>query len=156
VGRHAAAIPPTVIHAPAFGNAGHTFPAPKMKTWRTRVISRSDDPVSPILPHDIENVRDLTQLLHNARHGDPVAEERLMECIYKELHQLATRFLSGERPDHTLQPTALVNEAYLKLFGKKAAPGKIGSAREFDEVQAGVGFVNGVISVHSAVCETST
>jgi RNA polymerase sigma-70 factor (ECF subfamily) len=114
--------PPTVIHAPAFGNAGHTFPAPKMKTWRTRVISRSDDPVSPILPHDIENVRDITQLLHGARHGDPVAEERLMECIYSELHQLATKFLSGERVDHTLQPTALVNEAYLKLFGKKVTP----------------------------------
>ena len=87
-----------------------------MKTRRTRVISRSDDPLSPILPHDKENVRDITRLLHNARHGDPVAEERLMESIYSELHQLATRFLSAERPDHTLQATALVNEAYLKVL----------------------------------------
>lgn len=87
------------------------------------MISRFHDPVFPFLPHDhIENVRDITRLLHNARHGDPIAEERLMECIYSELHHLATRFLSGERPDHTLQPTALVNEAYLKLFGKKATP----------------------------------
>ena len=62
------------------------------------------------------------QLLHGARHGDPVAEERLMESIYSELHQLAAKFLSGERVDHTLQPTALVNEAYLKLFGKKVTP----------------------------------
>jgi hypothetical protein len=51
-------------------------------------------------------VRDITQLLHNARHGDPVAEERLMESIYSELHRLASRFLSAERPDHTLQATA--------------------------------------------------
>ena len=69
-----------------------------------------------------KNVRDITQLLHNARHGDPVAEERLMESIYSELHRLAARFLAAERPDHTLQATALVNEAYLKLFGKKVTP----------------------------------
>src|ERR1035441_7894890 len=92
-----AAIPPTVIHAPGFGNAGHTFPAPEMKTWRTRVTSRSDDPVSPFLPHDKENVRDITQLLRGARHGDPVAEERLMESIYTELHQLAAKFLSDRK-----------------------------------------------------------
>ena len=67
-------------------------------------------------------LRDITQLLHNARRGDSAAEQQLMDCIYQELHVLATRFLSNERADHTLQPTALVNEAYLKLFGKKATP----------------------------------
>ena len=83
---------------------------------KRRVTISLNDPVSAILPHDKENVRDITRLLHNARHGDPVAEERLMESIYSELHQLATRFLSAERPDHTLQATELVNEAYLKVL----------------------------------------
>lgn len=61
---------------------------------------------------------DITQLLIKARTGDVSAEEQLMTQIYGELHHLAVRFLSNERSDHTLQPTALVNEAYLKLFGK--------------------------------------
>ncbi len=65
---------------------------------------------------------DITQLLYDARQGEPEAEERLLERIYSELHKLAARHLSGERGGHTLQPTALVNEAYLKLFGTKATP----------------------------------
>ena len=63
-------------------------------------------------------MHDITQLLHNAQQRKPNAEELLMEHIYNELHHLAVRFLSAERPDHTLQPSALVNEAYLKLFGR--------------------------------------
>jgi len=62
---------------------------------------------------------DITKLLHAASRGDRDAEDLLLEQIYGELHQLALRFLSAERPGHTLQPSALVNEAYLKLFGKK-------------------------------------
>jgi RNA polymerase sigma-70 factor (ECF subfamily) len=65
-------------------------------------------------------MQDITQLIHDARRGEPNAEDLLMERIYGELHQLAKRLLHAERPDHTLQPSALVNEAYLKLFGKKA------------------------------------
>ena len=65
-------------------------------------------------------MRDITELLHQARRGEQQAEDLLLERIYSELHQLATRFLSSERPDHTLQASALVNEAYLKLFGKKS------------------------------------
>lgn len=64
-------------------------------------------------------MRDITKLLHEARRGEGPAEQLLMERIYGELHQLAARFLSAERPDHTLQASALVNEAYLKLFGSK-------------------------------------
>lgn len=67
-------------------------------------------------------MHDITELLDNARRGDSEAEDRLMERIYSELHQLAARFLSAERSDHTMQATALVNEAYLKLFGKKVTP----------------------------------
>jgi RNA polymerase sigma factor (TIGR02999 family) len=64
-------------------------------------------------------VADITKLLHAASHGDRDAEDLLLEHIYGELHQLASRFLASERPGHTLQPSALVNEAYLKLFGRK-------------------------------------
>ena len=51
----------------------------------------------------------VTQLLGSWRSGDDAARERLIQVVYDELHRL------GERPDHTLQPTALVNEAYLRL-----------------------------------------
>jgi RNA polymerase sigma factor (TIGR02999 family) len=68
----------------------------------------------------IDNVSDITQLLQKAAQGEQKARDLLVEHIYGELHQIALRFLSAERPDHTLQASALVNEAYLKLFGAKA------------------------------------
>jgi RNA polymerase sigma factor (TIGR02999 family) len=57
------------------------------------------------------------QLLRLAAQGDKAAEEELMPRLYGELHRLAMNYLSRERPDHTLQPTALVNEAYLRIMG---------------------------------------
>ena len=59
-------------------------------------------------------------LLDRARAGDAAACEALLPLVYQELRQIAARHLRRERPDHTLQPTALVNEAYLKLFGPGA------------------------------------
>lgn len=50
------------------------------------------------------------------RAGDGPAREMLIEVVYKELHRIARGYLRKERSDHTLQPTALVNEAYVKLF----------------------------------------
>jgi RNA polymerase sigma factor (TIGR02999 family) len=58
---------------------------------------------------------DITRLLAELRDGDREAESRLAHLVYKELHRLAKRRMFGERPDHTLQPTALVNEAFLRL-----------------------------------------
>jgi RNA polymerase sigma factor (TIGR02999 family) len=58
---------------------------------------------------------DVTQLLLAWSEGEETALEKLTPLIYKELHQLARRYMSRERPDHTLQATALVNEAYLRL-----------------------------------------
>jgi RNA polymerase sigma-70 factor, ECF subfamily len=58
------------------------------------------------------SVHDITQLLHDARRGEHKAEDLLLERIYSELHDLAVGFLSAERPDHTLQASALVNEAF--------------------------------------------
>jgi RNA polymerase sigma factor (TIGR02999 family) len=62
-------------------------------------------------------VNDFTRLLEEAGSGDPAAGERLAERLYAELRTLARREMANERPDHTLQPTALVHEAYLRLMG---------------------------------------
>jgi RNA polymerase sigma-70 factor (ECF subfamily) len=64
---------------------------------------------------DSEPQHDVTQILHDWSGGDPKAPERLMPHVYDELRRLARSFLSRERGGHTLQPTALVNEAYLRL-----------------------------------------
>lgn len=54
-------------------------------------------------------------MLAELRGGNIAAEPHLIELAYDELHRLAARYLRSERKDHTLQPTALVNEAYIKL-----------------------------------------
>jgi RNA polymerase sigma factor (TIGR02999 family) len=54
-------------------------------------------------------------LLANWQAGDQKALEALVPLVYNELHGLARHYLRGERPDHTLQTTALINEAYLRL-----------------------------------------
>ncbi len=56
-------------------------------------------------------------LLASWRDGDEHARDRLFPLLYQELHQAAARLLSRERPGHTLQPTALVNEVFLKMTG---------------------------------------
>ena len=61
----------------------------------------------------------ITQLLIDWGNGDQAALEKLMPLVYTELRRLATNYLRRERMGHTLQPTALVNEAYLKLVGQK-------------------------------------
>jgi RNA polymerase sigma factor (TIGR02999 family) len=61
----------------------------------------------------------VTEVLRAWRGGDPDALERLAPLVYDELHRLARVFFRGERPGHTLQPTALVNEAYLKLVDQR-------------------------------------
>jgi RNA polymerase sigma-70 factor, ECF subfamily len=56
------------------------------------------------------------QLFARLRTGDASALSELTPTLYNELHRIASRHMRGERSDHTLQPTALVHEAYLKLF----------------------------------------
>jgi RNA polymerase sigma factor (TIGR02999 family) len=58
---------------------------------------------------------EVTSLLHALRHGDRAAEDRLFSLVYAELHRLARSYMRRERPNHTLQPTALINEAYMRL-----------------------------------------
>jgi RNA polymerase sigma factor (TIGR02999 family) len=57
-----------------------------------------------------------TELLRAWSQGDGSALDRLMPLVYKELHRLARHYMRQERPDHTLQATSLVNEAYLRLI----------------------------------------
>ena len=57
-----------------------------------------------------------TTLLLDWRNGNPSAGEELLGVIYKDLRRLAARYLRQERSDHTLQPTALVHELYLRVF----------------------------------------
>jgi RNA polymerase sigma factor (TIGR02999 family) len=64
---------------------------------------------------------DVSQLLERHRGGDPDAVNQLVPLLYGELRKLAAYYLRVERPDHTLQPTALVHEAYLKLVGEAGA-----------------------------------
>jgi RNA polymerase sigma factor (TIGR02999 family) len=61
------------------------------------------------------NPEQVSQLLDQMKEGDESAAERLMPLVYAEFRALAARYLKRERANHTLQPTALVNEAYLKL-----------------------------------------
>jgi RNA polymerase sigma-70 factor (ECF subfamily) len=58
---------------------------------------------------------DVTLLLRAMKNGDEHAAEQLLPLVYNELHRLAKSYMRRERPDHTLQPTALINEAYLRL-----------------------------------------
>jgi RNA polymerase sigma-70 factor (ECF subfamily) len=60
----------------------------------------------------------VTQLLKAMKEGDAQAAESLLPLIYAELHRLAKAYMRRERADHTLQATALINEAYLRLVGE--------------------------------------
>src|SRR5689334_19812673 len=65
-------------------------------------------------------MHDVTRLLDAAAAGDPHAAGRLLPLVYDELRRLAAQRLARERPGQTLQPTALVHEAYLRLVGADA------------------------------------
>jgi RNA polymerase sigma factor (TIGR02999 family) len=62
-------------------------------------------------------MNDVTQILSAIEQGDPKAAERLLPLVYDELRRLAVQRLAHEKPGQTLQPTALVHEAYLRLVG---------------------------------------
>ena len=62
-------------------------------------------------------MNEVTQLLDAIRHGDPHAADQLLPLVYDELRRLAARKLDHESAGQTLEPTALVHEAYLRLVG---------------------------------------
>ena len=77
-----------------------------MRTCRARAVARLDR---------MSSADDFTALLVAWRAGDQGARDRLVGIVYPELRAIARRQLANERGDHTLQPTALVNEAYMRL-----------------------------------------
>jgi RNA polymerase sigma factor (TIGR02999 family) len=64
---------------------------------------------------------EVTRILNTIEHGDPAAAAKLLPLVYDELRRLAARHLRGEKPGQTLQPTALVHEAFLRLVGAAKA-----------------------------------
>ncbi|MGI8470140.1 MAG: sigma-70 family RNA polymerase sigma factor [Pyrinomonadaceae bacterium] len=67
-----------------------------------------------------ENTHEVTEILQKWREGDSKAAERLFPLVYDELKRQARAYLRRERPNHTLQPTALVHEAYLRMVDRTA------------------------------------
>ena len=63
---------------------------------------------------------DVTRILHAVQQGDPTAAEQLLPLVYEELRKLASARMANEAAGHTLQPTALVHEAWLRLAGHDA------------------------------------
>ena len=80
--------------------------------------------------------KEITDLLIHAGRGDPHAYQELVKRVYDELRGLARNYLRHERPDHTLEPTALVHEAYLRLVDQKRAQWK--NRAQFFRVAAGM------------------
>jgi len=70
-------------------------------------------------PNPVTHMSEITDLLDQMSGDDPRATSELMERVYAELHRLAAGYMRRERGDHTLQTTALVHEAYLRLIGQR-------------------------------------
>jgi RNA polymerase sigma-70 factor, ECF subfamily len=66
-----------------------------------------------------EAVGEVTQMLGRWRNGDPEVLEGLIPLVYSQLHLIARGYMRREREDHTLQPTALVNEVYMRLLNQR-------------------------------------
>jgi RNA polymerase sigma factor (TIGR02999 family) len=69
------------------------------------------------MPPEPARADTVSRLLDDARRGDEAALGRLLPLLYAELREIAGRHMRRERPDHTLQPTALVHEAFLRMAG---------------------------------------
>lgn len=87
---------------------GTTVPRATTNTSRSPAATVSD-PTAP------ENAAEVTRLLRSWRGGDRQALDQLMPLVYAELRAMAARYMSQERQGHTFQPTALVNEAFIRL-----------------------------------------
>src|SRR4051794_22692127 len=79
---------------------------------RSALLARGPAPGYP------RGMADVTRLLDDAAAGDRRAAADLLPLVYDELRGLAAARMAAEAPDHTLQPTALVHEAYLRLVGR--------------------------------------
>jgi RNA polymerase sigma factor (TIGR02999 family) len=87
---------------------------------RSAVVDGGELQLQWLVEHPMANPGEVTAMLAEIGRGQSEALPRLVPLVYQELKRLAAHFLQDERPGHTLQPTALVNEAYLRLAGQKA------------------------------------
>src|SRR5262245_60466861 len=94
---------------PLSGAALSGEPAPLRAAWRTGRAIKGECPMSEV-----------SRLLSNAGSGDSDAAAQLFQLVYDDLRRLAAHRLAHESPGQTLEPTALVHEAYLRLLGDKA------------------------------------
>src|SRR4029079_17702439 len=88
----------------------------RTKQLRVRLYSSS---LTSIATRMTESSNEVTQLLVAWGNGDQAALEQLMPLVYSELHRLAHRHIKKERPGHTLQTSALLNEAFLRLVDQR-------------------------------------
>jgi RNA polymerase sigma factor (TIGR02999 family) len=84
-----------------------------LASWSPLASSNTEGAIETPSTHEI------TQLLVAWNNGDAVALDQLTPLVHRELHRIARRYMAAERPDHILQTTALVNEAYLRLIDWK-------------------------------------
>lgn len=91
--------------------------------------TRSRSPLTYVA--DFASMSDVTQIIDAIEAGDPCAQNQLLEAAYQELHGVASRMMAQERAGHTLQPTALIHEAYLKMTGPSGCPPDWQSRKHF-------------------------
>src|SRR5258708_3161821 len=87
-----------------------------MPTWQNRAHTLPLDPMHRDAPEPSAHV---TLLLRQCQAGHPTALDCLIPLVYNELHVIASRYMAHERRDGMLQPTGLVNEAYMKLVDQR-------------------------------------
>ena len=85
-------------------------------------------------PMPTAKTKNVTLLLEEAQAGREEAIGELFKLVYKDLHAVAVRRMRGSSPDHLLQPTALVNETYMRLFGEH--PARLVDRKHFFSVAA--------------------
>jgi RNA polymerase sigma-70 factor (ECF subfamily) len=95
--------------------------------------------------------RDVTELLRSFRKGNPEAGAKLIPLVYEELRRMARRYMRQEPPDHTLQATALIHEAYLRLVEQKETNWQ--SRAHFFAVAAQL--MRRILVDHARACETT-
>jgi RNA polymerase sigma factor (TIGR02999 family) len=89
------------------------------RVWVWSRIRRQSPRLGKVANHFAAVMGEFTQILQRVEEGDASAVDLLLPLVYQELRRLAARKMAGERPGQTLQPTALVHEAWLRLGGEQ-------------------------------------
>src|SRR5262249_9110772 len=107
------------------------LPNPTRRSKNYRTCDRAGGTLSACVPplrtcaaalHLVAMMNEVTRILSAIEQGDPSAAEQLLPLVYDELRRLAAQRLAQEKPGQTLEATALVHEAYLRLVGGDTAP----------------------------------